>query len=314
VRENLPVPTEGPIGLLRDADRQMSFGERAGLEGLLAQARPRLAIEIGTAEGGTLERLAHYSQQVLALDLDCSVARERRLANVTFHEGDSHILLPELLSGLTEEARNVDFALVDGDHSSEGVRLDVTALLDSPATTSSLIVIHDTSNELVRAGLERIPFEAYPKVAHVDLDFLPGYVFREPSLRHELWGGLGLVVVDSARAAYFAGPVRQRRYYESFALLREARDALATREADGGRPARRSAGLRFPLLPGDSERLRVELESTRADLAHTREELTRLSFWHREVTGSLSWRLTAPLRGLLRLVRRVRRPSSSPSP
>ena len=303
--ENRPVPTDGPIGLLRDVDRQMSFGERAVLEGVLAQARPSLALEIGTAEGGTLERLAHYSQEVLALDLDCSRARQRELSNVTFHEGDSHVLLPELLAGLAEAGRNLDFALVDGDHSADGVRLDVTSLLDSPATASSLILVHDTTNEVVRAGLERVPFEAYPKVAHVDLDFMPGYMFKEPSLLHELWGGLGLVVLDSARPAYFSGPVRQQRYYEAFSLLREARDGAVAREDRGGRPAARRAGLRFPLLPGDAERLRVELESTREQLAATREELDRLTFWHREVTTSLSWRLTAPLRVLARLARRL---------
>jgi hypothetical protein len=290
----MPVPTGGPIELLSDVDRQMSFGDRAALEGLLAQSRPRLAIEIGTAEGGTLERLAHYSQEALALDLDCSLAQARGLSNVTFHEGDSRVLLPELLATLTAEGRNVDFALVDGDHSSEGVRLDLTALLESPATSESLIVVHDTTNEVVRAGLEQVPYEAYPKVAYVDLDFVPGSVLREPSLLHELWGGLGLVVTNSARSAYFAGPVRQRRYYEAF------------REGGGGRPAARRAGLRFPLLPGDADRLRGELESTREQLAATRQELAQLQFWHREVTTSASWRVTAPLRLLIRLVRTLR--------
>src|SRR5437763_10952841 len=118
VDENRPLPVdEAPIGLLRDVDAQISFGERAALEGVLAQARPRLAIEIGTAEGGTVERLAHYSEEVVSLDLDCALARARQLPNVTFHEGDSHVLLPELLRGIADEGRNVDFVFVDGDHS-----------------------------------------------------------------------------------------------------------------------------------------------------------------------------------------------------
>ena len=39
----------------------MSFGERAALEGVVAQVRPRLAVEIGTAAGGSLARIARYS-------------------------------------------------------------------------------------------------------------------------------------------------------------------------------------------------------------------------------------------------------------
>ena len=48
---------------------QMSFGERAAIEGVLAQLRPQLAIEIGTAEGGSLERIAAHSERVISFDL-----------------------------------------------------------------------------------------------------------------------------------------------------------------------------------------------------------------------------------------------------
>src|SRR5436305_12184065 len=100
VDENRPLPVdEAPIGLLRDVDAQISFGERAALEGVLAQARPRLAIEIGTAEGGTLERLANYSEEVVSLDLDCALARARQLPIVTFRLRDNHVLLSALPRG-----------------------------------------------------------------------------------------------------------------------------------------------------------------------------------------------------------------------
>ncbi len=57
--DNRPVPLDrGLLALTREAGWQMSFGERAAFEGLLAQVKPRVAIEIGTAEGGSLKRLA----------------------------------------------------------------------------------------------------------------------------------------------------------------------------------------------------------------------------------------------------------------
>ena len=259
---NRPSGTpDGLIQMLRDSDWQMSYGERAALEGLLCQLKPRLAIEIGTAEGGSLARIAEHAEEVHSFDLVEPETAARELPNVTIHTGDSHKLLPELLARLDEECRNVDFVLVDGDHSSDGVCRDVRDLLDSRAIGRTIIVIHDTINETVRAGLERVRYEAYPKVAYVELDFVAGYMFREPSLRNELWGGLGLVVVDSTRRAYFAGGARQTRYYETFELVRGAQPRLV-----------------------ELQRLEDELRVTRG--------------WLDDVQASASWRITAPLREL----------------
>jgi len=273
-RLNRPSGTpDGLIQILRDANWQMSYGERAALEGLLCQLQPELAIEIGTAEGGSLARIAAHSAEVHSFDLVEPDASARELSNVTFHTGDSHRLLPELLARFADKDRNVDFVLVDGDHSSEGVRQDVHDLLESQAIARTIIVLHDTMNETVRAGLEQVRYEAYPKVAYVELDLVAGYMFREPTLLHELWGGLGLVVVDSSRAAYFSGGARQKRYYEAFDLVREARDLVVDREA-GKTPQQELA------------RLRDELRDTRE--------------WLESVQGSASWRITAPLRALKR--------------
>jgi hypothetical protein len=184
---------EGRIQIIQDSTWQMSFGERAALEGVLSQLRPKLAVEIGTAEGGSLARVAAHSDEVHSFDLVPPAEQARSLANVTFHTGDSHALLPELLARFADEGRNVDFALVDGDHSADGVHQDMCDLLDSPALAQSVILAHDTANPAVREGLDRVRYAAYPKVAYVELDLVAGYMFREPSLLHELWGGLGLV-------------------------------------------------------------------------------------------------------------------------
>jgi Methyltransferase domain len=267
---NRPTPQmRAPIQLLQDPDWQMSFGERAALEGVLSQQQPRLSIEIGTAEGGSLARIAAHSEIVHSFDMVLPHEDVRNLPGVTLHTGDSHELVPRLLAELAEAGENVDFVLVDGDHSSEGVRRDIVDLLESPAVASTLILMHDTMNEVVRAGLEEVRYGAYPKVAYVDLDFVPGYMFQEPSLKHELWGGLGLVMVESARSAYFAGNVRQSRYYPAYELITSARDQLLERgDAD----------------PFELRQLREELDATRS--------------WLDAVQNSASWKLTAPLRAL----------------
>ena len=274
---NRPAGTaDGIIQLLRDMNWQMSYGERAALEGLLCQLQPQLAIEIGTAEGGSLARIAAHSAEVHSFDFVEPDPDVRTLSHVTVHTGDSHELLPALLRRLADEERNVDFVLVDGDHSSEGVRKDLLDLLDSPAVGRTIIVVHDSMNETVRAGLEKVPYEAYPKVAYVELDLVAGYMFRKPELLHELWGGLGLVVVDAARGAYFSTGVRQDLYYDAFGLMREARKAVT--HEDGGTNATQ------------------EMDNLNAELRETRQRLE-------SVLGSASWRMTAPLRALGRRLR-----------
>ena len=117
------------------ADRwQMQQGERFALDGLLAQLRPRLAIEVGTFEGGSLRRIAAHAEHVHAFDLDPKVAElAGELDNVTFHIGDSAELLPQVLAELGREGRHVDFALVDAAHTREAVRGDGAALLGADA-------------------------------------------------------------------------------------------------------------------------------------------------------------------------------------
>jgi hypothetical protein len=205
---------------------QMSFGERAALEGLLAQLRPALSIEIGTAEGGSLERIAAHSTRVHSFDLVEPLARVRALPNVEFHLGDSHELLPEVLAQLSRARRNVDFVLVDGDHSAEGVFRDLMDLLWSEALLKTIILTHDTTNDVVRSGLERVPYEQFPKVAHVDLDFVPGYLAQEGPFSGQLWGGLGLVIVDASGGWPRTDDPRQRRFFPAWKLFGIAREAL----------------------------------------------------------------------------------------
>lgn len=278
----------------------MSSGEQAAIEGLLARLEPRLAIEIGTAEGAGARRLAARVGELHCFDL--SPPSLQLPDNVVVHSGDSHELLPEALAGFAAADRNVDLAIVDGDHSAAGVRQDIEDLLDSPAVGRTLILIHDTANERVRRGLDAVHFAAWPKVARVHLDWVPGQLFREPGLEGELWYGLGLVEVDSSRTAYGEVEVFERRYYPAAPLLASGREAIGEIESDGGPPR---AGR-----PTELEDLRWELDHAQELLERQGEELEGL-------LASPSWRLTAPLRrlkhGLARLRRRVRRGGRSES-
>lgn len=197
-----PAATAGPPALPLFAETgqwQMALGQRAALEGVLTQLRPQLALEIGTAFGGSLRRIAEHSVEVHSFDLAPQVDPDE-FPGVTFHRGDSHMLLPQVLQQFAAAGRNVDFALVDGDHSRRGVREDLAHLLASPAVSRSIILLHDTGNDRCRAGIKEAGLDRHAKVVHVDLDFVPES--KEVPLLTERWGGLGLVVVDSGQTNF----------------------------------------------------------------------------------------------------------------
>jgi hypothetical protein len=283
--DNRPEALEhSPLAFTREARSQMSFGERAALEGILANLRPSLAIEIGTAEGGTLARLASYSREVHSIDLSHEELAITLPGNVALHAGDSAQILPELLRELGRSGQLVDFALVDGDHSFEGVAQDLRMLLDSPVTTSSTIVVHDTMNEEVRAGIESVGLGGYERVIYYELDLVPGYLYREGCARNSAWGGLGLILCGPVRSPAYSSSPRQWRYYEPFAAIHRMRSQIL---APGEEPG---------VQEGELARLRERLAMMQAELAREREAL-------RVVYGSRSWRLTVPARATAQIVR-----------
>ncbi len=221
------LPFETPV--LADSVWQMTFGERFALEGLVSQLRPQLAIETGTAQGGSLRRIAAHSAEVHAFDIEPEVAKlGDEIANATIHIGDSSVTLPEVLAGFAAAGRDVDFALVDGDHTFEGVQRDLLALLASDACAQTVIAIHDTANDTVRAGIDALDLPHHPKVVLCMLDFVPGYMVIEGHETYSLmgWNGLGLLILDPTATAESAIVMDDR--YSVADLYREAR---AAREA-----------------------------------------------------------------------------------
>jgi Methyltransferase domain len=190
-------PFELPV--MADPLWQMTYGERFAIEGVLSQVKPLLAIETGTAQGGSLRRLAAHSVEVHAFDIEPEVAKlGDEIANATIHIGDSRATLPDVLAGFAGDGRDVDFALIDGDHTFEGVQHDLEAVLASDACRHTIVLIHDTANDVVRAGLDAMDLPARPKVALCMLDFVPGYMVVEghPVYSLDAWNGLGILVLD----------------------------------------------------------------------------------------------------------------------
>jgi hypothetical protein len=225
--DNRPAPLEhSPLALTRESQSQMSFGERAALEGVLAQVRPGLAVEIGTAEGGSLARIAAHSAEAHSIDLTHEPVSAELGEHVHFHTGPSAQILPALLREFSGAGRLLDFALVDGDHSFEGITGDLRMLLDSPCTARSVILLHDSMNEEIRAALESFGLDHREKIVYYDLDFVPGYIYREGNARDAAWGGLALILCDTARSAAYSTSPRQWRYHEPYGAIHRMRAEL----------------------------------------------------------------------------------------
>jgi Methyltransferase domain len=230
--------------ILEESEWMMAYGERLALEGILSTIQPRLALEIGTAAGGSLARTATHSAEVHSFDL-ADPADPDAHPNVHFHRGDSHVLLPEWLAETRAAGRVVDYALVDGDHSAEGVQRDVTDILES-GVLRGVMLAHDAHNPEVRRGLKRIVFERYPDVVYVDLGFVPGVVMARTK---QMWGGFALIVVDPDRSltipdVVLPEGVRQRTVCDPYKLVRPVNLALRAPEAVRGRIALRTRARR----------------------------------------------------------------------
>ena len=178
-------------------DWQMSPSEQVTVMYLVEHLRPRAAIEIGTRFGGSLQVLARHCGRVYSLDNDPEV-KERlkgRFENAEYLIGRSEETLPPLIDRLQRENTEVGFVLIDGDHSTDGVRRDIDNILRYKPSTNLYIIMHDSFNPAVRRGLTTANWSACPYVQRVELDLVAGGVNTHPNFRGQLWGGLAIGIL-----------------------------------------------------------------------------------------------------------------------
>jgi hypothetical protein len=197
---------------------QMSDGERLALTGLLARHKPHCSVEVGTFYGGSLSLIAQHSSMVFSIDIDPqTISRSGDVPNVTFLTGKSSDVLPLLFRELTSAGLSVDFILIDGDHSAEGVKRDISFVLQYVPLKPLFVVMHDSFNPDCRQGLLDSPWRESPYCHWVELDFVPGCVVdNEASARGELWGGLGIAYFQAIPRT---GPLRVERSAETLFRL-----------------------------------------------------------------------------------------------
>lgn len=175
----------GDLDLLLVDQWQMAAADRCVLAFLAHNLQPAWGVEVGTAQGGSLTALTRFADNVVTIDTDpdCAEALQDRYPSVTFVTGRSQDHLARILAELGPLGRGL--VLIDGDHNSEAVTCDGTAVARHQPDDPLIALFHDTANPGVRSGLEAVEWTLSPWVHYVEFGFVPG-----PGTG---WGGLGLV-------------------------------------------------------------------------------------------------------------------------
>ena len=123
--------------------------------------------------------------------------------DVHFIAGKSWEVLPDLLKKISDEQLRLGFILIDGDHTSEGVRNDINAILRNYNPIGRLVILfHDSFNPVCRKGILQAGWADCPFVHYVDIDYIPGtYVddeYNGKTQQNTMWGGFCLAVLEPA--------------------------------------------------------------------------------------------------------------------
>ncbi|UVK44422.1 class I SAM-dependent methyltransferase [Mesorhizobium sp. AR07] len=179
-------------------DWHMQLSERVALMYVLSRFQPDISIEIGTFLGGSLRPISAASRQVYSFDID-----DRSfpgLPNVEFVTGNSSVTLLPVIDRINASDREINFILIDGDHSEDGVKADIaTCLRYIPKTRPTIILLHDSCNPDVRKGIIDAPWSDSPYLHELDLDFVPGVLFDRPDLKGQIWGGFAAALMTPER-------------------------------------------------------------------------------------------------------------------
>jgi len=232
--------SESPVALDPDLSLHwhMTRGEKYGVLHLLELADAATSIEVGTGRGGATKLVASRSEQVYSIDVDASsvTALDGRFENVTFMSGDSREILPKLLKDIERRGEDLGFVLIDGDDTAEGVKGDITALLQHRPTRPVYIVFHDSFVPAVRQGILEANWRGCPYVHYVEVDFIQGTFHPDPPAARDTptFGGLALAVMQPEPRFGRLSVLQSHREFFEAGQRRSGRGRLLARARNAG--------------------------------------------------------------------------------
>jgi len=176
---------------------QMSRAEKYCLIHLLEKLNPEYSIEIGTYKGGSLQVLSKFSKKVYSIDIDSEPKHtlENQFDNVIFKVGKSHDIIKNVIEDIESKNGKLNFILVDGDHSKDGVKKDLECILSCNLKHPLTVILHDSFNPQCRSGMKSINYKKYNFIEHIDLDYIHG-CFSPNTNHREMWGGFAIIKIN----------------------------------------------------------------------------------------------------------------------
>lgn len=170
---------------------QQKVNELAVFLKLLAGLRPKIVVEIGVAEGGTLWAWQRLAPTVIGVDIAPRVTAPTDALLIT---GDSH---DESTAGAVEDALvwdPIDCLFLDGDHSYDGVARDYWRYAPL-VRRGGLVAFHDiisvapTPEEADQHGVAEFWGKTRDGTAREIIDSTPG----SGGQWGDQWGGIGVL-------------------------------------------------------------------------------------------------------------------------
>jgi cephalosporin hydroxylase len=172
---------------------------------IIAELKPSLALEIGTAHGGTLcviSRLSRTSGTIISVDMPgglfgggykwfrVPIFKFFPVLNQKLHliRGDSHDpAIQSLVRSRMGKNRKLDLLFIDGDHTYEGVKADFEAY--APLVRSGgVIAFHDIAEHPKESGCEVARFWQEIKSLYAHEEIIEN--------QQQGWAGIGILKVD----------------------------------------------------------------------------------------------------------------------
>jgi hypothetical protein len=175
-------------------DNEMAIAERSALGTVLAQHRPQCSIVVGANGYSSIAHVCQYSKVLYSIDVDPRVPEQyHSLANVSFLQGPSSLVLPVLLDEMDRQSESVDFILVGGGQSATAIKQHVSAVLSYVPKKPMFLIVHGSFHPECRRSLSAADWEGSPFVHFIDLDWVPGRLVEHAGEDHsEMRGGLAV--------------------------------------------------------------------------------------------------------------------------